>query len=84
MGVPEPGIPLTNFYGFGPSGALQINTPGISTDGSLRYRGGDGLNFGLRHDPDRYTVPIEKFNYVTKGRFDVTPRMRVSGSVYLT
>ena len=50
----------------------------------LRYRGGDGLNFGLRHDPDRYTVPIEKFNYVTTGRFDVTPRMRVSGSVYLT
>ena len=84
LGVTEPGIPLTNFYGFGPSGALQINTPGISTDGSLRYRGGDGLNFGLRHDPDRYTVPIEKFNYVTTGRFDVTPRMRVSGSVYLT
>ena len=29
-------------------------------------------------------MPIEKFNYVTTGRFDVTPRMRVSGSVYLT
>ena len=84
FGIAEPGIPITEFYGFSDNGKLKVNVPGISTDGSLRYWGGDGLNFGQRHDPDAYTTPIEKFNYVTTGRFDVTPRMRVSGSVYLT
>jgi outer membrane cobalamin receptor len=43
LGVAEPGIPLTDFYGFSDNGKLKVNQPGISTDGSLRYWGGDGI-----------------------------------------
>ena len=84
FGYPWPGEPQSDYVSFTDDGRLQIATPGTPTDGTLRYRGGDGLNFGLRHDPDAYTRPIEKFNYVMTGRFDVTDRMRVSGSVYVT
>ena len=42
------------------------------------------MNFGYPHSPTVVVQPIEKYNFVQTGRFDVTPRMRVSGSVYLT
>ena len=79
-----PGAAQSGYVGFDDNGNLIDVAYGTPTDGTLRFRGGDGLNFGLRHDPDAYTLPIEKFNYVTTGRYDVTERMRVSGSVYLT
>jgi iron complex outermembrane receptor protein len=79
-----PGTPQTNFVGFDEQGNLKINYQGIPTDGVLRYRGGDGMNFGYPHNPTVVIEPIEKYNFVQTGRFDVTPRMRVSGSVYLT
>ena len=79
-----PGTPQTEYVGFDDNGNLKINRQGIPTDGVLRYRGGDGMNFGYPHSPTVVVQPIEKYNFVQTGRFDVTPRMRVSGSVYLT
>ena len=79
-----PGTPQTDYVGFDDNGNLKINKQGIPTDGVLRYRGGDGMNFGYPHSPTVVVQPIEKYNFVQTGRFDVTPRMRVSGSVYLT
>ena len=83
-GFPWPGTPQTEYVGFSDTGALQVNKQGFPTDGVLRYAGGDGMNFGYPHSPTVYNEPIEKYNFVQTGRFDVTPRMRVSGSVYLT
>ena len=82
--LPWPGTPQTDYVGFDNAGKLKVNKQGFPTDGVLRYAGGDGMNFGDEHDPDVFVQPIEKFNYVTTGKFDVTPRMTVSGSVYLT
>ena len=79
-----PGTPQTDYVGFDDNGVLKINRQGLPTDGVLRYRGGDGMNFGYPHSPTVVVQPIEKYNFVQTGRFDVTPRMRVSGSVYLT
>jgi iron complex outermembrane receptor protein len=79
-----PGAAQSSHVGFDDNGNLRAYVQGIPTDGQARFRGGDGMNFGLKHDPAAYTIPIEKYNYVTTGRFDVTPRMRVSGSVYVT
>ena len=79
-----PGTPQTDYVGFDEQGNLKVNKQGIPTDGVLRYRGGDGMNFGYPHSPTVVIEPIEKYNFVQTGRFDVTPRMRVSGSVYLT
>jgi len=79
-----PGTPQTDYVGFDEQGRLKVNKQGIPTDGVLRYRGGDGMNFGYPHNPTVVVEPIEKYNFVQTGRFDVTPRMRVSGSVYLT
>jgi outer membrane receptor protein involved in Fe transport len=83
-GLAWPGTPQTDYVGFDDNGKLKINYQGFPTDGVLRYAGGDGMNFGYPHSPTVYNEPIEKYNFVQTGRFDVTPRMRVSGSVYLT
>jgi outer membrane receptor protein involved in Fe transport len=83
-GLPWPGTPQTDYVGFDEAGNLKVNKQGLQTDGVLRYRGGDGMNFGYPHNPTVVIQPIEKYNFVQTGRFDVTPRMRVSGSVYLT
>ena len=79
-----PGTPQTQFKAFDANGALETAVTGFPTDGVLRYAGGDGMNFGYPHNPSVIIEPIEKYNFVQTGRFDVTPRMRVSGSVYLT
>lgn len=84
LGAPWPGTPQTDYVGFDDAGNLKVNKQGFPTDGVLRYWGGDGMNFGDVHDPGIWLNPIEKYNFVQTGRFDVTPRMRVSGSVYLT
>ena len=84
-GLAWPGTPQTDYVGFDDNGNLKVNKQGFPTDGVLRYAGGDGMNFGDPNmSPAVYNEPIEKYNFVQTGRFDVTPRMRVSGSVYLT
>jgi len=84
LGAPWPGTPQSDYYGFDDNGRLKVNQQGFPTDGVLRYWGGDGFKIAGIHDPNVWLEPIEKYNFVQTGRFDVTPRMRVSGSVYLT
>ena len=67
------------------NGNLKVNNLGFPTDGVLRFWGGDGFNDTRLFMIQTFGIePIEKYNFVQTGRFDVTPRMRVSGSVYLT
>ena len=84
FGRPWPGTPQTDFYAFDDNGKLKVANLGFPTDGVLRFWGGDGFKIQGIHDPNVWLEPIEKYNFVQTGRFDITPRMRVSGSVYLT
>ncbi len=84
FGRPWPGTPQTDYYAFDDNGKLKVAKLGFPTDGVLRFWGGDGFKIQGIHDPNVWLEPIEKYNFVQTGRFDITPRMRVSGSVYLT